>query len=157
MVPGFKLYFYPFLLCLLQNEKARLSDISLFIIKYFDLKESDLAEMTKQGKTSKHISRVNYCASYLKRLGLVENIRIGIYAITQKGKDILIEKGEKLTRDDLRVLPEYIEMQVNRKNDNMVFVEGHYNRIGKFIPGYWCDKKCLSEETLNNISSKRKD
>lgn len=92
MTPGFKLYFYPFLLCLTQNEKVRLSDISLFIIKYFDLSDSDLSEMTKQGKSSKHISRVNYCASYLKRLGLVDNKPVGVYTITPKGKKIFLEK-----------------------------------------------------------------
>ena len=157
MTPGFKLYFYPFLLCLTQNEKVRLSDISLFIIKYFDLSDSDLSEMTKQGKSSKHISRVNYCASYLKRLGLVDNKPVGVYTSTPKGKKIFLEKGDKLTRDDLKALPEYIEMQVNKENENMVFVEGHYNRMGKFIAGYWCDKKNLSEETLNNIASKKEN
>ena len=61
--------------------------------------------MTKQGKSSKHISRVNYCASYLKRLGLVDNKPVGVYTITPKGKKIFLEKGDKLTRDDLKALP----------------------------------------------------
>lgn len=153
MVPPFKLYFYPFLLCLSQRGYVKLSDISLFIIEYFKLDDTDLSEMTKKGSNLKHISRVNYCASYLKKLNLVESKIKGVYYITPKGKIILKERGESFTRDDLRMLPEYIDMQVNKENKNMVFVDSHYNRMGKFIPSYWCDKKNLSKTTLENLYS----
>ena len=118
MVPPFKLYFYPFLLCLSQRGYVKLSDISLFIIEYFKLDDTDLSEMTKKGSNLKHISRVNYCASYLKKLNLVESKIKGVYYITPKGKIILKERGESFTRDDLRMLPEYIDMQVNKENKN---------------------------------------
>ena len=155
MVPPFKKYFYPFLLCLSQQEHIKLSDISLFVIRYFNLDSTDLSEMTKNGNSPKHISRINYCASYLKKLKLIENKVKGVYCITSKGKKILEEKGENLTRDDLRLLPEYINMQVNKENKNMVFVDSHYNRMGKFIPSYWCDKKNLSETTFKKLSSRQ--
>ena len=123
MIPPFKLYFYPFLLCISNRKEKKLFLIAKEIADFFNLSSDDLKEMTKQRSSSKHQSRVNYCATYLKKLGLVTSKPKGIYTITDKGLMMLEKKGDKLTRDDLKVLPEYINMQINKDNPD---VSGEY-------------------------------
>ena len=145
MIPPFKLYFYPFLLCLSNGNEEKLITIAQFIANYYEISGKDLKEKTKAGSTSKHKSRVNFCATYLKRLGYVKSRPIGMYTITEKGLIVLEEKGDKLTRDDLRILPEYIDMQINKSNPEMVYVKEHFNKKGKYVPSYWCNINALSK------------
>lgn len=146
MIPAFKLYFYPFLLCLNDDEEKTLTRIAMFIADYFHLSNKDLNERTKRNSNTKHMSRVNYCASYLKRLDLVSSEKRGFYYITEKGKALLNQKGDSLTRDDLRFLPEYASMQNKRFSPDMVYVKEHYSKDGKIIPGYWCNIKNISKK-----------
>ena len=146
MIPAFKLYFYPFLLCLNDDVEKTLARIAMFIADYFCLNEQDLCERTKRNSNTKHMSRINYCASYLKRLELVSSKSKGKYSITDKGKALLEKKGDSLTRDDLRFFPEYASMQNKRTSLDMVYVKEHYSKEGKIIPGYWCNIKNISKK-----------
>lgn len=157
MIPPFKLYFYPFLLCLSNKKEVRLGVISLFVAQYFKLDKNDLSEMTKKGSSTKHLSRMNYCASYLKKLGLVKSNKTGIYSITNKGMSILIEKGDKLTRDDFKTLPEYINMQINLDNPDAVYIKEHYNKKGRLIPAYWCNINNISKDDREQVIKDTKE
>ncbi len=84
------------------------------------MSNEDYNEYTKSGRVTKHFSRVNYCASYLKKMGLVEAFSVGSYKITTKGLEVLEKYGEDLTLDNLRELPEFIATQVNSENTNVV-------------------------------------
>ena len=88
------------------------------------------------------------------RLGLVDNKPVGVYTITPKGKKIFLEKGDKLTRDDLKALPEYIEMQVNKENENMVFVDNAHNRdFVEQVYEFSITPKCPHDDNVDALAS----
>ncbi len=89
MTPKFKYYFYPFLYNLKERETCRLYDLTRYIGQDLKLTDGDLEEYTKGGRVTKHSSRVNYCASYLKKMGLVETFSAGTYQITSVGRKYL--------------------------------------------------------------------
>ena len=148
MIPSFKYYFYPFLNNLETRGGCRLYDIGRFVAKDLGLTPSDMKERTKGGKTTKHQSRLNYCASYLKKMKLVETFSSGSYIITSRGKDVLKEFGANLTLDDLRNLPEFIATQINATNDDFVYVKPHI-RGGKKISAYVARKNNFNSENPN--------
>lgn len=152
MIPKFKYYFFPFLKNLESRETCRLYDLSRYIGKDLNLKEIDMSETTKGGKQTKHSSRVNYCASYLKRMGLVKAYSIGSYIITQRGKDVLKQYGKNLTLESLRELPEFIATQINANNTDVVYVKSH-KRGDKIISPYVCKKKFLNTKNPNIVNS----
>lgn len=117
------------------------------------MSENDLKEYTKSGRVTKHNSRVNYCASYLKKMGLVETFSVGAYQITPKGKCVLEKYGKDLTLDSLRELPEFIITQANPENRDLVYVKPH-KRGSKIIGPYICNKKLLNEKNPNVESGK---
>lgn len=148
MIPKFKFYFFPFLKNLSQRGNCRLYDLSRYIGIDLKLTEGDLKENTKSGRITKHSSRVNYCASYLKKMGLVETFSVGSYQITEKGEMVLQKYGERLTLDSLRELPEFIATQVSSENIDLVYVKPH-KRGSKIIGPYVCNKKLLNEKNPN--------
>ena len=101
MIPLFKYYFYPFLSNLKERGSCRLYDLGNFIAQDLKMNQNDKVELTKGGKITKHQSRLNYCASYLKKMKLVETFSSGSYSITKRGEEVLEEFGNKLTLDDL--------------------------------------------------------
>ena len=151
MIPKFKFYFYPFLKNLAERESCRLYDLARLVAKDLGLNADDLSETTKSGRQSKHCSRVNYCASYLKKMKLVEAFSTGSYKITQRGKDILRKYGTNLTLSDLRELPEYLATQINANNTDIVYVQSH-KRGDKIIGPYTCNKKMLNAKNPNIVS-----
>lgn len=153
MIPKFKYYFFPFLNNLLLKGNCRLYDLSRYIGMDLHLSETDLTECTKSGRVTKHSSRVNYCASYLKKMGLVESFSVGSYKITDKGKEVLEKYGKNLTLDSLRELPEFILTQANPKNRDLVYVKPH-KRGTKIIGPYICNKKLLNDKNPNVESGK---
>lgn len=148
MIPSFKYYFFPFLNNLDKRGLCRLYELGRFIANDLKLKPSDIQERTKGGKISKHQSRLNYCASYLKRMKLVESLSLGSYSITLRGKDVLDEFGEDLTLDDLRNLPEFIATQINATNEDFVYVRPHI-RGGKKISAYVAHKNNFKSKNPN--------
>lgn len=148
MIPKFKYYFYPFLSNLEKRDTCRLFDLARYISQDLKLTGNDLSEYTKSGRVTKHSSRVNYCASYLKRMGLVEAFSVGAYKITERGREILEKYGKGLTLDSLRELPEYIATQINADNTDVVYVKPH-KRGNKMIGPYICNKNLLKKKNPN--------
>lgn len=151
MIPKFKFYFYPFLKNLADRESCRLFDLARLVAKDLGLSEEDLSENTKSGRQSKHCSRVNYCASYLKKMKLVEAFSTGSYKITQRGKEVLKKYGANLTLSELRELPEYLATQINTENTDIVYVQSH-KRGDRIIGPYTCNKKMLNAKNPNIIA-----
>ena len=152
MIPKFSFYFYPFLKNLDIRESCRLFDLCKYVGEDLQLTTSDLNEYTKGGKVKRHISRMNYCASYLKKMGLVENFSMGSYRITEKGRKILEKFGDKLSLSQLRELPEFIATQINAYNTDAVYVKPH-KRGHKMIGPYICNKNLLRSKNPNIMPS----
>lgn len=148
MIPKFKDYFYPFLKILKDKGCCRLYDLNMHIADFLKLTSEDLSEYTKGGSVSKHSSRVNYCASYLKKMGLVQTPTSGAYEITSRGKEVLKDMGDELSLSTLRNIPEFIATQVSAENEAAVYVKPHI-RGGKFISAYVCNAKQLKEKNPN--------
>lgn len=150
MIPKFKEYFAPFLFILKKKGDCRLYDLTYYIAEYFKLSPEDLRTKTNGGKVTKHSSRVNYCAAYLKKMGYVENYSVGVYRISQKGINLLSELGHHFTLDELRNRPEYIYTQIGKDKSDIVYVKSHF-KGGKKISPYICKKKQLKIDNPNVI------
>lgn len=153
MIPKFSSYFYPFLKNLKEIDSCSLKQLSMMICRDLGLNESDLEEVTRSGSTTKHKSNLNYCAAYLKKMGLVERPSQGNYKITLKGLDVLEKYGDKFSLSSLRELPEFILTQFNPKNSDMVCVKAH-KKGNKIIGAYVCRKEMIRKDNPNVLKFK---
>lgn len=156
MIPKFKEYFAPFLFILRKKGDCRLYDLARYIAEYLKLSPDDLSVKTNGGKITKHSSRVNYCASYLKKMRYVENYSKGVYRISQKGLDLLDELGCDFTLDELRDRPEYVFTQIGKDKSDLVYVKSHF-RGGKKISPYICKRTQLKECNPNIVEDFKDD
>lgn len=156
MIPKFSSYFLPFMKSLYKNEICSLGALSKMVSDDLHLSEADMNERTKGGSVTKHKSNINYCAAYLKKMGLIEKVGHGVYKITQKGVDVLQTYGDKLNLSTLRELPEFIFTQYNPNNKDMVLVMPH-KKGDKMVGAYYCNKRAISKNNPNLYNPNKED
>ncbi|MEO5798917.1 MAG: restriction endonuclease [Gemmatimonadales bacterium] len=73
----------------------------------FGLDESDLTLMLPSGRQSTFSNRVAWAYSYLKQAALISSPRRGVYAITERGHDVLAENPSRVDIGYLERYPEF--------------------------------------------------
>lgn len=71
----------------------------------------DLAELTSSGRGPLITSRLAWCKLHLKRAGLLESPRRGVYRITERGRQVLRENPTAVNMAYLARFPEYVEFR----------------------------------------------
>jgi restriction endonuclease Mrr len=73
------------------------------------LSESDLAEMLPSGRQTTFVNRTAWANVFLQRAGLLERVGRGVYRITDKGRQALEERPERIDMRLLERYPSYVE------------------------------------------------
>lgn len=109
MIPPFDHYLQPFMETLKGGKVKHLKQISEELALFFNLTDDDLAEMTANGKQSKHYNRVCWAGFYSFKAGLTRRPKRGFYQITDFGRKFM-EKGKPITVAVLKAeIPEFAE------------------------------------------------
>lgn len=77
----------------------------------FGLTEAERKELLPSGKQEIFDNRVGWARTYIKHALLIEYVQRGQFRITDRGKQILAEKPERIDNAFLRRFPEFIEFQ----------------------------------------------
>ena len=80
-----------------------------FLATKFALTLEERNELLPSGKGPRFRSRVGWAITYLKKAGLLESSRRGVFRITAHGKEIINENPERIDRSYLRRFPEFVE------------------------------------------------
>ena len=107
-LPKFQDFLYPFLKKLENGNKISSKEMMLFLIEHFGLSPEDCAIKTKSGRTVQFKDRISWTRQWLRRALLIELPQRGIYRITNRGKEYLINH-DSLTEADLLEYPEFAE------------------------------------------------
>lgn len=93
----------------------------------FNLNESEKLETVSSGKP-KFNDRISWATTYLKKGGLLESPQRGYFQITERGRETLKKKFEKLTSEDIiKMYPDVLEnnfynpkLRTNKKSSEKV-------------------------------------
>lgn len=135
MIPNFKDYFYPFMLCLSDDKFHTIREIRESIALYFSLTQEDLREKTKSGNL-RHNDRVSWTSTYLKKMKLITYSKTGGYKIMPEGMRIFHEKGEEFDLNTVRDLEGFQRLQRKEETQSGFWVPGHWTSTGRYIAGY---------------------
>jgi len=129
------------------------------LIDIFKLTEEEKAVLLPSGTQQLIKNRIGWAKSHLKKAGLLEDTRWGYFRITQRGKDVLSQKPEKLNMKYLRQFSEYSFKRVS-SNSNQILTESVIEENNpNFTPeealeyGYQKLTENLSDELLEQIMS----
>lgn len=114
MVPKFEEFLFPFLKCLQDGQQHKLSELRSKLKKHFNLSEEDLLIRTAKGTKTQFEDRINWSRQYLRRALLIEIPSNGIYVITKRGSDYLVNHTA-LSINDLMQYPEYAAFNSSRR------------------------------------------
>lgn len=134
MIPSFKEYFYPFMLCLFDGKIYKMFEIRDYIANYFSLTEADVLQKTKGGHF-RHADRVSWTATYLKKLNLITLTKNVGYQITDEGKTLFNEHKNDFSLNTIRDLEGFLRLQ-QKEDTRGYWVPGHWTSTGRYVAGY---------------------
>ena len=139
-LPKFDDFFYPFLL-VLEGKTMTKREIREEIIKYFELTEEDCHIKTKGGGSYAFDSRLNFTRQYLRRALMIDMPSRGIYRVTERGIDYLLNHNS-MSKADLMAYPEFAEYA----NGTAKFEDEPMENWQEFI-------EIFQDQDMENISS----
>lgn len=110
-VPDFQSLMMPLLRYLSDGAERSTRETVDGIATALHLSEADLAELMPSGRGPLITSRIAWCKFHLKRAGLLESQRRGIYRITERGREVLRENPTVVDMTYLARYPEYVEFR----------------------------------------------
>lgn len=111
-VPDFQTLMRPLLRQYADGDEKQIADARGELASEFDLSEEDLAERLPSGLARTFDNRVGWAATYLHRTGLLARLRRSVYAITDRGREVLAANPDRI---DLGVLSQFPEFHEFRK------------------------------------------
>ena len=101
----------PFLQFLADGADHTLREAEDHIAGYFELTPSERAALLPSGQQGVFKNRVGWARTYLKKAGLLESTKRGIFRITDRGRSTLASNPVKLDVKFLERFPEFIEFR----------------------------------------------
>ncbi|MCK7526277.1 MAG: winged helix-turn-helix domain-containing protein [Ignavibacteriales bacterium] len=83
----------------------------------FNLSDDDRKEMLPSGQQEVFLNRVGWARTYMKKAGLLDSPKRGIFIITERGKKVLASNPSKI---DNKLLTHYDEFKEFKKKKRKV-------------------------------------
>ncbi|UCE06291.1 MAG: winged helix-turn-helix domain-containing protein [bacterium] len=98
-IPDYQMIMLP-LLNYLSDGKEKSSTVTFEeLADLFNLSEAERKELLPNGQQPIFSNRIAWAKAYLKKAGLIQSSRRGIYKITTIGKKVLKQKPDKIDSD----------------------------------------------------------
>lgn len=105
-VPDFQSMMLPFLQFASDRQEHELADVTRHLVDHFNLQRADIDDLLPTGKQTRLSNRVGWCRTHLKSAGLIEYVKRGVFRITPRGIDTLLQKPQSI---DLKYLDQFKE------------------------------------------------
>lgn len=106
-VPEFQSFLRPLLLLVSDGREYRLRDLRDPIAESLKLTPTDRSELLPSGRHHRYENRMAWARKYLQWAQLVQTTRRGLFAITDRGRQVLESAPAKIDRDYLLQFPEF--------------------------------------------------
>lgn len=116
-IPDFQACMLPFLLHLADGVEHTPKDTEAGIAHKFDLTQEELSALLPSGQMTVFKSRVGWARTYLKKAGLLDSPKRGVYVITQRGRDVLAQNPQYINIKFLEQFPEFVAFQNASKSE----------------------------------------
>lgn len=122
------------------------------------LTEADVTQPMPSRKAPLFTNRVAWAKLHLKRAGLIESPRRGVYRITERGREVLRTPPERITLAYLAQFPEYAEFRARSRAPDDGDATPDVNQDEDRTPeehidyGYSRLRAALADEILNTIA-----
>src|SRR6187455_2438878 len=113
-VPDYQTLMRPLLEEYATGDERRIADVRAVLATRFGLTEEELAERLPSGLARTFDNRVGWATTYLYRVGLLVRPRRSVYAITDRGRQVLADHPDRIDLTVLSQFPEFAEFRKAR-------------------------------------------
>ncbi len=110
-IPDFQTLMRPLLEAYAGGGERPISEVREALGARFELTDEERAERLPSGLARTFDNRVGWAATYLYRVGLLARPRRSVYAITQRGREVLAANPERIDLSVLSQFPEFAEFR----------------------------------------------
>ncbi len=116
-IPDYQSIMKPALLVLRDGTEWSVKKMTEKMGETFGLSEDEIKSYLPSGTQTVMTNRTNWALYYLKRAGIVENARRGVYKITKRGLSVLAENPASIDSEYLVRFPEFVDFK-EKKGEN---------------------------------------
>lgn len=117
-IPDYQTCMLPFLQYLKDGKEHTLRDAEESLADYFKLTPVERATLLSSGQQGVFKNRIGWARTYLKKAGLIEAPKRGVFKITDRGWKTLSANPIRIDIKFLEQFPEFIEFREISKADN---------------------------------------
>lgn len=114
-VPDYQSLMYPVLEEHADGRELPLKDMRAGVAARLRLSKEDLEDMLPSGQLTRYTDRANWAYTYLKQAGMLRLVRRGVYQITERGKQALLDSNGRIDNNYLKRFPEFVDF-INRQS-----------------------------------------
>jgi restriction system protein len=114
-VPDFQFFMLPFLNELSDGKEHRLQNLYTVLAQKANLTDEEKDELLPSGKQRIFHNRIGWARTYLKKAGLLDPVKLGVFKITNTGSQLLKTSPPAINKSTLEQFPHYIEWQNKSK------------------------------------------
>ena len=114
-IPNYQSLMLPALKALADGVEARIGKVRTRIADSEGFTPEDVLEKLPSGRQTVFVSRVSWAVLYMKRAGLVEQVRRAVYRLTPEGGRLLSRSPARIDLNLLREYPGYAEWRDREK------------------------------------------
>lgn len=118
-IPDYQTCMLPFLRFLEDGAEHTLRDAEEHLAGHFGLTPNERAELLPSGQQGIFRNRIGWARTYLKKAGLLESPRRGVFKITGQGIESLASNPARIDVKYLEQFPEFIEFRTLSKPGNV--------------------------------------
>ena len=155
MIPDYQTCMLPLLKYAADNKEHKLANAVEDLSNQFGLTEEERKELLPSKTQEVIFNRIGWARTYLKKAGLLEDTRRGVFKITERGQAVLGENLERLSTKYLRKFDEFNDFQrkhneKDSKSENDVISEATPEEM--LEAGYTKLSENLADDILVNIA-----
>ena len=129
-VPDFQFFMLPLLRELADGQEHKLQDLYVVLAKKANLSEEDKDEFLPSGKQRVFHNRIGWARTYLKKAGLLDAVKLGVFVITEDGENLLKSNPAEINKSTLAQFSLFQEWQNGASDTSVKPLQNTANLIG---------------------------
>jgi restriction system protein len=157
-IPDFQSLMLPLLRSLSDGSERTTQETLDALVAELGLNEADLTQLLPSQKAPLFTNRVAWAKFHLKRAGLIESPRRGVYRLAERGREVLRTSPDRLNLAYLARFPEYVEFRARSRTSAEIDVAPDINQEEERTPEEYIDygysrlRAALAAEILGRIA-----
>lgn len=156
-IPDFQTFMLPLLKFAGDGKEHHFREAIDALATEFSISEEDRKELLPSGQQPIIDNRIGWAKTFMKKAGLLETPRRGMFQISERGKSVLKQNPEKIDNKYLSQFSEFVEFRTTRheRNEIIEIENGDDTKTPQesIEYGYQRIRKDLAQDLLTNVKN----